>query len=132
MMAKAITGVEIARTQIRVRKVISKLRIRRSSRLQPLYGIDGTAVDAQFEINGGRPGRRGPDAAELRSRVDMVAALDLRGSQVAIEGVAIRPVIDDDEVAEAGKSIGVIDRSRMDRKHRRASGCSDIDAISEP
>src|SRR5262245_11334948 len=98
MMANAITGVEIARTQIRVRKVMLACSVLSQpvraligplSWLEPLYGIDGTAVDAKLEIQFWRPRRRGADSADFRASVHVVAALHPGRSQVAVQRIAI-------------------------------------------
>src|SRR4029453_6182894 len=130
MMAKTITGVEIRSTQRRVRDVISKSKLRRLTPLQPLYGINRTAVDAKLEIQGCRACRCRADPAEPRAGVAVLAPGDFDGPEVAVEGIVITAVIENDEVSEAAECVGVIDRSRMHRRYRRSFRRTDFDAVS--
>src|SRR5438874_3470125 len=126
MMAKAMIGVEIRSTQRRVRDVILNL-----PGLQPLYGIDGAAVDAQLEIERGGTGRCQPDAAELRSRVHAIATPGFYGGKVSIERKVIAAVVDDDQISKTAELVGVVDRTWVDRFDRRAFECANFDAISD-
>src|SRR5215813_8277975 len=102
MMAKTITGVEIRSTHRRVRDVInqtpndqlptSKRPFCRLgvgnwelARLQPLYGIDRSAVDAKLEIEGRRSRRCGADPAELCPGVNALSSHDFERPEVAIK-----------------------------------------------
>src|SRR4029453_3937148 len=117
MMAKTITGVEIRSTQRRVRDVISKSKLTCLPQLQPLYGINRTAVDAKLEIQGCRACRCRADPAERCSGVYVLTSRDFDGPEVAVEGIVITAVSENDEVSEAAECVGVIDRSRMPRRY---------------
>jgi hypothetical protein len=94
-----------------------------------LYGIDGTAVDAQLEVERRRAGGRGTDAAELRARIHVIAALHFRGPEVSVQRIVVGAVVDDDEISEPGKRVRVIDGSRVHGEHRRAFRRADFNTV---
>src|SRR5688572_20470600 len=137
-------GVEIASTRTRLREVIYAIpknptpnsqRIpaaphigswewgpgsRALSRLQPLYGINGTAVDADFKVQRGRPRGRHADPADFCSAIHSCALGRRDRAQVAVQGIGVGAMVDDNEVSKAGERIGVGDGARMEGAHGRA------------
>ena len=99
--------------------------------IEPLYGIDGTAVDAHLEIQGRRPGGGRTDAADLHAAVHPIPAAHGRRGQISVEREVIGAVIEDDQGAEAAERIRIGDRPAVDR----ANGCPlwrlDLNTISD-
>jgi hypothetical protein len=95
-----------------------------------LYGIDRTAVDAQLEIEGGRAGRSRSDAAQLCAGVDLLTAGHGNRRHIAIQRIVIAAVVEDDQVAEAGERVGVVDGAGMNRDDRGPFRRGYFDAVS--
>src|SRR5690349_355932 len=104
MMAKAMTGVETARTQSRVREVMSVLSLVLTGP-EPLYGIDRTTVDPELEVELRRPGGGGPHPSHFGARLDHLTPLDAQRQEVAVERVVVAAMIQDHQGPEAGVSL---------------------------
>src|SRR5687768_2927398 len=123
MMAKAMTGVETARTQSRVREVMELLA---SARFEPLYGIDRTTVDPQLEVELRRPGGGGAHPAHFRARLNRLTPLDAQRQEVAVERVVVGTMVQDDQRAEPRIPLGIPHRSAVDGADGGALGGGDF------
>ena len=140
MTANAMSGIETASIQRRVREVIAggpPLQIvsgfSRSflTWLQPLYGIHGSAVDSHFEVQGRRPGGCEADPAHLCTSFDGLPLLEGSGGEIPVERVAIAPMVEDDQGTEPGKRARIPDRPAVDGAHWRVFVRGDLDAVSD-
>src|ERR1044072_3923181 len=98
MTANAMSGVETASIQRRVRDVMTGgppffLYL---PWLQPLYGIHRTAVDSHLKVQGRWSGRREPNPAHLCTRFDGLPLLEGGRAEVAVERIAVAPMVEDD------------------------------------
>src|SRR5262245_45375070 len=124
-----MTGIDMARTQIRVRAVIKNSDVGGLPRLQPLYGIRRFTVDPELEIERGRPSWGGAHAADFRSGLDHRSHLDGDRSEIAVQRIVIAAMVEDYERPEAGKGVRIRHRTAVHGSHRDVLGGADLDAI---
>lgn len=88
------------------------------------YWIDRLTVDAKLEVERRCPSRGAPDRAERH------VALDVERGQVAVEGIGLGAVVDDDQVAESGERVGIGDLAFVHRYDGGALVRRDFDAVA--
>src|SRR6188474_3422259 len=139
MTANAISGIETASIQRRVREVIAggpPLQIVSGfsgsflTWLQPLYGIHGSAVDSHFKVERRRPGGCEAHPAHLCTSFDGLPLLEGSGEEIPVQRVAVAPMVEDDQGTEPRKRARKPDRPTMDGAHWHVFVRGDLDAVS--
>src|SRR4030095_13507299 len=129
MTANAMSGVETASIQRRVREVMTDGPPFFLTWLQPLYGIHGTAVDPHLKVQRRGPGWCEPNPAHLCTCFNGLPLLEGRRGEIAIKRVAVAPMVEDDQRAEPGERAGETDGSAMEGAHRRVLVRGDLDPV---
>src|SRR5262245_36116922 len=97
--------------------------------LQPLYGIDGTAVDQHFKVQGRGTGRGQTDPAHLCACFNRVALFKGGRPEVSVERIAVAAVVEYDQRSKPRKRPRVAYRAPMNGPDRRILRGCDLDPV---